>query len=236
MPPASQETRFLRMRLACAPRIRSTMASHGAWPASRSTGTTHPRGLQQQEAPPARAVWLEVTARPPTPPCFAACRASAGVSPTARCAFPSGASGSAPALPLASSAAVPCAVLSKALIYLSKAAQSNDKRVQGKRGPGVHLTRDLAVRPRLQRDSLSERRENGRARQNPRGGPRTAAAGPGNAPGRCCAPSPHGGLRHSCARTRWVTISFVTMVVFAHKQASLISAGCHRQIAWCTHR
>ena len=89
---------------------------------------------------------------------------------------------------------------------------------QGKRGPGVHLTRDLAVRPRLQRDSLSERRENGRARQNPRGGPRTAAAGPGNAPGRCCAPSPHGGLR-----TRWV--SFVNMVVFAHKQASLISQG-----------
>ena len=68
------------------------------------------------------------------------------------------------------------------------------------------------------RDSLSERRENGRARQNPRGGPRTAAAGPGNAPGRCCAPSPHGG-----PRTRW--ISFVNMVVFAHKQASLISRG-----------
>ena len=40
------------------------------------------------------------------------------------------------------------------------------------------MTRDLAVRPRLQRDSLSERRENGRARQNPRGGPRTAATGP----------------------------------------------------------
>ena len=82
----------------------------------------------------------------------------------------------------------------------------------------MHLARDLAVRPRLQRDSLSERRENARARQNPRGGPRTAAAGPGNAPGRCCAPSPHGG-----PRTRW--ISFVNMVVFAHKQASLISRG-----------
>ena len=100
---------------------------------------------------------------------------------------------------------------------------------QVKRGPGVHLTRDLTVAPRLQRESQLERRENGRARQNPRGGPRTAATGPENAPGRCCAPSPHGGLR-----TRWV--SFVNMVVFTHNQASLISAGYHRQIGWCTRR
>ena len=71
----------------------------------------------------------EVTARPPISSSCAA--RSAGISPTARRAFSSGAA-SAPALilPLASSTAVSCAVVSKALIYLSKATQSNVKRFQ----------------------------------------------------------------------------------------------------------
>ena len=99
---------------------------------------------------------------------------------------------------------------------------------QGKHSPGVHLTRDLAVRPQLQQNLLSERHENGRAHQNPQGSPQTAATCPGNALGRRCAPLLHGSLR-----IWWV--SFGNMVAFAHKQASLTSARYRRQITWCTH-
>ena len=53
----------------------------------------HPRGLQQQTAPP--AVWMGapsvVAARPSISPCLST--RSAGISPTARRAFPSGAGG-----------------------------------------------------------------------------------------------------------------------------------------------
>ena len=84
---------------------------HVAW-----RGWGHPRQL-----PPAR--------KPSPPPC-APCRA--GIAPTARRHGAFLRAASAPALPLATGAstAVLCAVLSKALIYLSEATQSSDKRLQ----------------------------------------------------------------------------------------------------------
>ena len=89
------------------PSPRST--TRGAWPASRRTGTTHPRGLRRYIYI-ASSRWRRLARgvaggalrgyRPPAPFCCAARRA--GISPTARRAFPSGAA-AAPALPLASS-------------------------------------------------------------------------------------------------------------------------------------
>ena len=54
---------------------------------------------------------------------------------------------------------------------------------QGKRGPGVHLGMDLAGKVRLNWKSAAEPPQTGRARREPRGGPRTAAAMAGNRPG-----------------------------------------------------
>ena len=105
-----------------------------AWPAPRSI-QEHPRGLQQQtrrrRSPWPWCGWGRPRGFPSAkPPCL--CR-------THRWYFPNCAwclsirrrrAASAPALPLASSTAVHCAVLPVALIYSSTATQSNGKILQ----------------------------------------------------------------------------------------------------------